>query len=892
MITELLYYIFIFPLEQVLEVVLHNILKIIPSYGVSIILLSLVVNLFLLKIFLYTDKKAQQEADLKEKLDKRIKSWKSVYKRAKLYAFTQTLYRQHNYHPIYALRSLGGLALQIPFFFAMYEIINKASYLQFVSFLWIDDLSKPDSVSLFGLSIHILPLLMTAFTLINVFYSSKELGARIQGSLIALLFLVLLYSMPSALVLYWTCNMAFALFKEIFKHKKHSSLSNHSQDCVSLEAVITTKVTPAPKSTQNSQSNTAITRMCESADRVDVECQVSNVSNLNQDTRIADSQIDSKITQTPNQNLYKLIQYIIISLSFMICVSSPYALYVTDLNAFALETIPPTLAALFGFFILTSFMLIYIISFVNHNSRIFIFILWLIAWIFLALMLLGVSYGFVLRGDYGVMSHFFFEKSIGIDSKHEIIDGIMIASCFVVALLLLIFKVTKYIIQACKIFLAIVIVNATFSLAMAVNYTAERDKAQNLVTDKATKKTQILDFAKEHNNILVLILDRSDGYVVHDLFKENENLKTSFKGFIDFTNALSTSGLTLPTLTSIIAGKYYTALNINARNINDGLANEIARGYASTLNTFENAGYAVSSTLDFPTDEVHLYPLLKNTNTNVFDTTDLQNIYVEKYLGGVKTDEMPVRQLISYGLFRSATYVIRKGIYRRGVWLFSKQGVVSMSSLRGVAELNVLAKETTIEATKPTFKFIHNSITHNPYGLDSACMINPREIASPQDNVYGVSEGHYNSEKCAWQWVAQILERLQELGVYDNTEIFITADHGAQSKFLPAQTNFHIPLFYKPLHSKGEMRQDSRIITNYDIPALFCKNLKEGCPNINSITLDSIPHKRRLQLMIMGGGWNLESQNKNSFKVSKLYIFDGSDIYDEKAWQVQEAELK
>ena len=135
MISELLYYIFIFPLEQVLDVVLHNILKVIPSYGTSIIVLSLIVNLFLLKIFLYTDKKAQEESELKKKLDRRIKSWKSVYKRAKLYAFTQTLYRQHNYHPIYALRSLGGLALQIPFFFAMYEIINNATYLQYVSFL-------------------------------------------------------------------------------------------------------------------------------------------------------------------------------------------------------------------------------------------------------------------------------------------------------------------------------------------------------------------------------------------------------------------------------------------------------------------------------------------------------------------------------------------------------------------------------------------------------------------------------------------------------------------------------------------------------------------------------------------------------------------------------------
>ncbi|CAM3284073.1 YidC/Oxa1 family membrane protein insertase [Helicobacter labetoulli] len=215
MIAELLHYVFIFPLEQVLEVVLHNILKVIPSYGVSIILLSLVVNLFLLKIFLYTDKKAQQEADLKEKLDKRIKSWKSMYKRAKLYAFTQALYRQHKYHPIYALRSLGGLMLQIPFFIAMIHLIENAEYLQNVSFLWIDDLSKPDSIMLFGFSIHILPLLMSAFTLINVFYSSKELGARVQGSLIALLFLVLLYNMPSALVLYWTCNMGFALLKAV-----------------------------------------------------------------------------------------------------------------------------------------------------------------------------------------------------------------------------------------------------------------------------------------------------------------------------------------------------------------------------------------------------------------------------------------------------------------------------------------------------------------------------------------------------------------------------------------------------------------------------------------------------------------------------------------------------
>ncbi|WP_244196268.1 hypothetical protein [Helicobacter labetoulli] len=352
----------------------------------------------------------------------------------------------------------------------------------------------------------------------------------------------------------------------------------------------------------------------------------------------------------------------------------------------------PTLAALFGFFILTSFMLIYIISFVNHNSRIFIFILWLIAWIFLALMLLGVNYGFVLRGDYGVMSHFFFEKSIVLDKTHKIIDITMILAYFIFTFILLFLKFAKHIIRLCKIFLIVLVIQSLFSLVTAIDNIAKRNGVEKLTTNKMSKKTQILDFAKEHNNILVLILDRSDGYIVHQIFKENENLKNSFDGFIDFTNALSTSGLTLPTLTSIIAEEHYTALNINARNINDGLANEIARGYADILNTFENAGYAVSSILDFPTDSVHLYPLLRNTSNILFDTASLQSIYIEKYLSGAKTDEIPLKQLVSYGLFRSATYTIRKSIYRRGLWLFSKHGVISTSSLRGISEIRALVE--------------------------------------------------------------------------------------------------------------------------------------------------------------------------------------------------------
>ena len=55
---EILYYIFIFPVEQVLEWALFTLFKATKNYGVSIILLSLIMQLFMLKLTFYFDKKA------------------------------------------------------------------------------------------------------------------------------------------------------------------------------------------------------------------------------------------------------------------------------------------------------------------------------------------------------------------------------------------------------------------------------------------------------------------------------------------------------------------------------------------------------------------------------------------------------------------------------------------------------------------------------------------------------------------------------------------------------------------------------------------------------------------------------------------------------------------
>ena len=148
---ELFYFLFVFPIESVLTFLCREIFAAIPNAAAAIVLLSLLVNIFLLKIFALTDKRASFETERKKEFDDLIRSWKTVYSKAKVFAFTQTLYRQNHYHPIFALSALGGLAIQIPFFYAMYFVIKNGNALPTADFELINAIDS-------ALKIHVLQI--------------------------------------------------------------------------------------------------------------------------------------------------------------------------------------------------------------------------------------------------------------------------------------------------------------------------------------------------------------------------------------------------------------------------------------------------------------------------------------------------------------------------------------------------------------------------------------------------------------------------------------------------------------------------------------------------------------------------------------------------------------
>ncbi|PIE98938.1 MAG: hypothetical protein CR988_00980 [Treponema sp.] len=220
--SSTLYNAIIYPLVSLMELILNFFHEYSGSYGISIILLSLGVNLLISPFYTLADKWQNEEQDLLRKMKDRIKDIKDVYKGDERHFYMKALYRLHGYSPFMSIRSSFGLLIQIPFFMAAYNFLSHYKALDGQSFLFFTDLVRPDS--LLG-SVNIMPFVMTGINLLSavLFTEGQNLRSRIQLFGMAGLFLVLLYNSASGLLLYWTCNNLFSLVRILYKRSFLSS---------------------------------------------------------------------------------------------------------------------------------------------------------------------------------------------------------------------------------------------------------------------------------------------------------------------------------------------------------------------------------------------------------------------------------------------------------------------------------------------------------------------------------------------------------------------------------------------------------------------------------------------------------------------------------------------
>lgn len=108
------------------------------------------------------------------------------------------------------------ILIQIPIFFGFYSMLGTAIELRNSSFLWVKDLSQPDTVThLLGFPINILPLLMAA-TMFWQMHITPKTGDAIQRRMfmfLPLIFILFAYNFASALSLYWTTQNIISIIQ-------------------------------------------------------------------------------------------------------------------------------------------------------------------------------------------------------------------------------------------------------------------------------------------------------------------------------------------------------------------------------------------------------------------------------------------------------------------------------------------------------------------------------------------------------------------------------------------------------------------------------------------------------------------------------------------------------
>ncbi len=192
----------------------------IPNYGVAIILLTLIVRI----LFWPLTHKGTESMKRMQELQPKVKELQEKYrdKPQKLQQETMAMYREHKVNP------LGGclpMLIQIPVFFALFNVLRSAIELRYAGFLWIGDLSGPENlfqgmIPLVG-SLNILPLVMAA-TQAWQQHLTPSAGDPAQQKMMMfmpVIMLLFLYSMPSALVLYWTANQVMMIVQLLWQKR-------------------------------------------------------------------------------------------------------------------------------------------------------------------------------------------------------------------------------------------------------------------------------------------------------------------------------------------------------------------------------------------------------------------------------------------------------------------------------------------------------------------------------------------------------------------------------------------------------------------------------------------------------------------------------------------------
>ena len=200
--------------SKLLLTFMYGIHGLVPSWGGSIILMTICIKLLFWPLTAQASKSQKRMAKIQGPMSELKEKHKDNPQ--KMQQETIKLFREHRINPV---AGCLPILIQMPIFLGLFYMLRTASELRHEPFLWVSDLSQPDTVfELAGLPINILPLIMgvTMFLQMHMMPVSPTADPVQQKvfKFMPLIFLVFLYNFSSGLVLYWTVQNLLTILQQ------------------------------------------------------------------------------------------------------------------------------------------------------------------------------------------------------------------------------------------------------------------------------------------------------------------------------------------------------------------------------------------------------------------------------------------------------------------------------------------------------------------------------------------------------------------------------------------------------------------------------------------------------------------------------------------------------
>ena len=818
MIGEIFFTVFIWPIYFILEFLFVLFIRIFDAPYLDIIFLSIVVNTFLLPLYLTADRWQKEDKELQSKMKKKLDVIRACFKGDERQMITNAYHRQTGYSPVFMLKSSVGLLLQIPFFIAAYQFLSHTEMLSGVSFLFLQDLNAPDAFIKFPFTINIMPFIMTAINLLSAFVYTRDMGKkeRIQLLVTALVFLILLYNSPSGLVLYWTMNNIYSLAKNMaIKYMRNPGIilkiGAIAAGIVFFVFIWTGKANVERYGIMFSVVAMLFILIPFFWDKIAKLPEKINFNFIKTGSLTENNIAKKKITD----DIYLWAFALIFLLTGFLNPAQVLSTSTEDFDEPFLFLARTALQAFSFLFLVPLFIRFFSVS---QKRKI-------LETGACALALSSLACYFILFASYGVM-----DRNFKLDDTDRLLHAFPLwlslavpSAALIVSAVFFILKKQNILNVFFKIICAALFVLGTVNTVNIGKYSARLSQIAKADTGI---KNNVFKLSRTNENVFIISLDRAQGSAFEDALNYKPELINELDGFIFYPNTISFGPSTVTAVPSLLGGYDYTPDKINKRE-NELLVDKVNSAIKTMPKLFGENGYRVTITDPVIANmqsvaDISIFKGMANVDARLLSgklTERFKNEFPpnEKY----KSRSFDFDILFRYGIFRIAPPVLRYGIYYKGQW-WREEAYNSYGRAVGeFSSLYYLNDICSIDDGEPTLNIMMNFITHEggAYSKDFFPQNKNIEFGDEEIQYFGSKD---NAEYmyvliAAIKQIIKWINYLKEENIYDNTKIIITSDHGGRYKTARDTSGMegYNPIFlFKEFNRRGILKASDYLMTN------------------------------------------------------------------------------